>query len=332
MPYWVDVFSDSSRDGKAGGLCRWILREIRCLSRSAAYNAIMEEPLSEPSPDQTAEPHRMQCMQIWGSNRAIDSAVTMTGIDVRIVSRPFEGNEQGGDVYYLSSCASGRISRILLADVSGHGAQAADVARTLRELMQKHANHISQSRFCERINEEFTASAKLGYFATAVVLTYFAPRETLSVSSAGHPPPLHYHRETGRWSLLAAGDEPAESGRSLPLGITSHVEYSQSSVKLNMGDLVICYSDAFSEAHRANGEMLQSGGLLQLLIDAPVEQPDHVIPWLIDRLRRENAANLTNDDATVALITPNEETVPLRDNLLAPWRYARHLSRGLVKQ
>lgn len=290
----------------------------------------MESPATD---DRATPPHRMQCMEIWGSNRAIDSAVTMTGIDVRIFSQPFEQDEFGGDVYFLSSCASGRISRILLADVSGHGDQAAAVAENLRGLMQRHVNHIQQTRLCRRINEEFTESAELGYFATAVVLTYFAPSRSLSVSSAGHPPPLLYRQSTGQWSLLGAdNNESIATGRSLPLGVTSQAEYTECSLKLYDGDLVVCYSDAFSESISADGKFLQSEGLVRLLADAPVDDPDALIPWLIDRLQQEDTRNLSRDDATIALIRRNEMTVSFRDNILAPWRLARDLSRRVVSR
>ena len=134
--------------------------------------------------------HRMQCMEVWGSNRAVEANVTMTGLDVWAFSRPFEKGEQGGDVYYLSSCASGRISRLLLADVSGHGAEVAATAESLRDLMRRHVNYIDQTRLAEKVNQEFSASAENGRFATAVLVTFFAPKRSLSVSNAGHPDPL----------------------------------------------------------------------------------------------------------------------------------------------
>ena len=61
--------------------------------------------------------------------------------------------DAGGDVYYVSACATGRITRLLVADVSGHGANVRDTAISLRDLMRQYVNHIDQTRFV-RLDEQ----------------------------------------------------------------------------------------------------------------------------------------------------------------------------------
>ena len=90
-------------------------------------------PLTAPNP----EPHTLQCMEVWGGNDAVQSAVTMPGLDAWVYSRPHQGDAAGGDVHYLSSCATGRITRLLIADVSGHRQRVADIAVRLRNLMRQ---------------------------------------------------------------------------------------------------------------------------------------------------------------------------------------------------
>src|SRR5262245_16992854 len=98
-------------------------------------------------------PHTMQCMEVWGGNHAVDQGVIMPGLDVWVFAQPHEGGEFGGDVHYVSSCGTGRISRLVVADVSGHGAKVADVARGLRTLMRKFVNYLDQTRFVEALNK-----------------------------------------------------------------------------------------------------------------------------------------------------------------------------------
>ena len=43
-----------------------------------------------------------------------------------VFSQPFGGDQQGGDVYYVTLCGGGLITRIVVADVSGHGAWVAN--------------------------------------------------------------------------------------------------------------------------------------------------------------------------------------------------------------
>jgi len=273
---------------------------------------------------------RMECMEVWGSNRAVDTSVTMTGLDVWTFSQPYDNSERGGDVYYLSSCASGRISRLLLADVSGHGAEVARIAESLRDLMRQHVNYISETRLAEAVNAEFARSSNHG-FATALILSFFAPRRSLSISNAGHPDPLIYRRKASQWSVLGAEQiKPDDVDRNLPLGVLPEVRYGNTSTRLAEGDIVLCYSDAFTESRSSDGQMLHTEGLRQLMADAPVEEPAHLIAWLRERLRGEDERNLEDDDATITLLTPNQLRVPLRDNLLAPIRFAGDLTRRLI--
>jgi len=97
---------------------------------------------------------RIQCMEVWGGNRAVDNGVVMPGLDAWIYSRPYEGDSEGGDVHYLSNCASGRITRMLVADVSGHGAGVASIAANLRGLMRRYINYLDQTRFIEALHRE----------------------------------------------------------------------------------------------------------------------------------------------------------------------------------
>src|SRR5689334_4344170 len=82
--------------------------------------------------------HTMRCMEIWGGNHAADACVATPGLDLWLYSQPYQGAENGGDVHYVSLCGGGRITRFLLADVAGHGAEVAPMARLLRGLLRKN--------------------------------------------------------------------------------------------------------------------------------------------------------------------------------------------------
>src|ERR1043165_1889351 len=87
------------------------------------------------------------CMEVWRGADAVDAAVSLPGLDAWVYSRPYEQATAGGDVYYVSSCATGRINRLLIADISGHGEKVQSVAIQLRDLMRKYVNFLDQSKF-----------------------------------------------------------------------------------------------------------------------------------------------------------------------------------------
>src|ERR1700733_13522622 len=54
----------------------------------------------------------MQCMEVWGGNRPIDSGVIMPGVDAWVYSQPCENQDAGGDVHYVSTCCGGVVVRM----------------------------------------------------------------------------------------------------------------------------------------------------------------------------------------------------------------------------
>lgn len=245
------------------------------------------------------------CMEIWGGNRAVDRAVSTPGLDVWVSSRPHEGAEAGGDVYYASLCGGGTITRLLLADVAGHGAAAADLAAALRRLMRANINRKDQSRLVQALNREFAGLSKLGRFATAVVATYLTAGDTLSVSNAGHPRPLWYRAASAAWEVL---DAPAEAGADargpadLPLGILDQSDYSQARVRLGRGDLVLFYTDALTEAEDPAGRLLGEAGLLGLVRRLGPADPGAIPAALAAALDEYRGGRPPGDDATFVLV------------------------------
>src|SRR5229473_16649 len=146
---------------------------------------------------------QMTCMEVWGGSQLTTRRVEMGGLDAWVYSKPFGESKHGGDVYYASSCATGRITRLLLADVAGHGNTVASTAASLRTLMRRFVNRLDQTEFVRMLNQQFTALSEAGTFATAVVATFFAPTQRLIVCNAGHPRPLLYRASKREWAFLS---------------------------------------------------------------------------------------------------------------------------------
>jgi serine phosphatase RsbU (regulator of sigma subunit) len=226
-------------------------------------------------------------------------------------------------VYYVSSCATGRINRLLVADVSGHGADVAQTAVQLRSLMRRHVNQIDQTRFIGTMNAQFAALAQSGCFATAIATTFFAPTNHLSLCNAGHPPPLVYRAAQRTWSYLQQDRAAKESSPgNFPLGIVDLSDYAQFDVRLKVGDLVLCYTDSLVECGDGQGDLLGQQGLLDVVRTLDVSEPGTFIPSLLRAIEAKACAELSGDDVTVLLFRPNglAPTKPLHERLIAPFR------------
>jgi len=253
----------------------------------------------------SADARTMSCMEVWGGSDAADAAVTLSGLDAWVYSRPYEQADAGGDVYYVSACATGRINRLLVADVSGHGQTVQSIARQLRDLMRRYVNFLDQSRFVLSMNKQFVSCSDAGCFATAIVTTFFAPTRTLSVCNAGHPPPLIWRAKTREWNYLDLENE-GERVANIPLGIMDLDDCEQFGVDLDVGDLVLVYTDSLVEARLPDGEMLGPKGLLDLVTESvDPTHPESIIPTLLKSIDDRTEGGLRADDVTALLLRPN---------------------------
>jgi sigma-B regulation protein RsbU (phosphoserine phosphatase) len=318
-----------------GRLCTTHSRRIhvaffKSLSDRSARRLLFKHLTGRTAMSTTMEPlsvnevarETMSCMEVWGGNRSTWSDFVVPGLDLWVYSQPYGAGDMGGDVYYLSSCASGRVTRMLLADVSGHGAEAAPLGGALRNIMRKNVNYIDQSRVVESLNTEFEAASSVGRFATAIVSTYFSPTRELSVCTAGHPPPLIYRAASRQWEPLEGGNMDL---RNMPLGIMGSQKFASTKLKLATGDILLGYSDALFESVNVDGSMLRADGLAVIANSLDVTQPDVFVQQLLQRIRDMNPDNLISDDATVTIARANEQGVAFKDNVLAPFRFLRRL-------
>lgn len=175
----------------------------------------MKESLMAES---TVTPHTLMCSEVWGGNRKIVRTVKLPSITAWVASVPLNEGEGGGDLYYMSVCDHDVISRVALADVSGHGRMVSTVAETLQRLMRENINVWDQSDFMRGLNDDLVLGGQNEY-ATAIVLGFDRITGQLAFSNAGHLPPLWYHAQRKTWGWLEEDDDPkAQKGLGLPIG------------------------------------------------------------------------------------------------------------------
>jgi serine phosphatase RsbU (regulator of sigma subunit) len=244
-------------------------------------------------------------MEIRGGIEPVEVGRSTPGLDFWIYSRPYEGAGQGGDLHYVSLCGGGRVTRIVVADVSGHGSGVAQFASMLRGLLRKHINKKSQRRLVGWLNRRFGEEAQLGLFATAIIATYLTSNDQLTVSNAGHPRPLIYRVNDRQWSILSGEVGEREPGVvNLPLGLDEETRYDQFTITLGRDDLVVFYTDALIEATDAQNQILGESGLLQLAerIDMNDLDPFAIGTKLRDVVAEFRGHRPPDDDLTLVVL------------------------------
>lgn len=280
-------------------------------------------------PDQPAQ--HMHCMEVWGGSQLTSRGVEFGGLDAWVYSKPFGKAHAGGDIYYASSCATGRISRLLLADVAGHGQTVAATAADLRTLMRRFVNRLDQTEFVRLLNQQFAVLPRTGAFATAIVTTFFEPSRTLTVCNAGHPRPMLFRAAEQQWDFLGTQGPGSRSAPSnIPLGLFDAAEYEQFDVELQPGDCLVSYTDALIESRDSDGEMLGEDGLLRITRLLGDVEPQKMIETLLGEIERRYPENLSEDDVTVLVVRANGRQLrfSLREKLRAFGRFANAIIRG----
>jgi phosphoserine phosphatase RsbU/P len=251
----------------------------------------------------------LHCMEIWGGSELVERNVSTPGLEIWVFSEPFRREEQGGDVYYVTLCGGGVVSRIVLADVSGHGSAVAKFSTSLRTLLRKNINQKTQTKLVEKLNNDFSEMAQFQHFATALVSTYLTSTDTISICNAGHPRPLFYRASNSEWSLLPEGT--SEPSGNLPLGLDDQSAYSNYDVKLDPSDLLIFYTDALIEAADPADQLLGEQGLLSLVRNLqPALQPASIGRALIQAVARYRHQEPPDDDLTLIVIHHNAAPSP----------------------
>jgi sigma-B regulation protein RsbU (phosphoserine phosphatase) len=248
----------------------------------------------------------MRCMEIWGGNRAVQETIATPGLDIWVFSEPYQADAHGGDVHYVSLCGGGIITRLIVADVSGHGEGVAEFSDGLRSLMRRNINSKSQKRLVKSLNRQFTELAQLRRFATAVVATYLATTDRLAICNAAHPRPLWYRAESQSWSILThEAVESVQSAMNLPLGVDEDSTYDQFTVRLDRGDFVLLYTDALTEAMTRSGSMLGEEGLLAIVRGLDLAHPIRLGPALLRAIGEHRDGVEADDDVTLLVLHHN---------------------------
>jgi serine phosphatase RsbU (regulator of sigma subunit) len=268
------------------------------------------------------------CLGIVDGNGASRRTFVTPGLDIRIDSRPLGRDGAGGDVHYISMCGGGHVTRLALADVAGHGASVDGFAKVLRTLMRKYINVLDPTRFAMALNRELTGNSECGSFATALLLTYFAPTSHLIICNAGHGRPLRYSAQRGSWDVLelkSAGSCPSlkssparyhlERLANLPLGVLDPTDYEQFAVELREGDIVVLCTDGITESRDATGHMLGERGLFALVNQLGRENQTGLGQVglgerLLDAIDSRRGPSGATDDQTLIVIQRNRMPLP----------------------
>lgn len=147
----------------------------------------------------------------------------------------------------LSTCGKSILSRVLLADVTGHGTAVAKSAVRLRKILGKYIGRPDHEQLLSDLNES-VGRAEDAVMTTMAVAGMYSSVNEFIYAGAGHPP-IMYKRWDAKWRPMEECVEDGRSGRvrDIPLGALPGTAYQQHKVFLEQGDLLLFYTDAYTD-------------------------------------------------------------------------------------
>lgn len=216
----------------------------------------------------------------------------------------------GGDYYDFLPLPDGRLV-LIVADASGHGGPAAVMMALTRVTI--HTCPLSSGRarspFCPldsrnvrpprlllgHLNRVLVENTLDDQFMTAFCAILNPAEASLHCANAGHPPPRWWRAATGTIAAL-----PDIGG--LPLGIDADVIYREEVLRIERGDVLLCYTDGVTEALNRQGEPFGCQRLDECLAAAAFAGAAAVSAAVTEGLETFLAGAVPHDDRTVLVI------------------------------
>jgi len=198
--------------------------------------------------------------------------------------------EVGGD-FYDFIYFDGEHTGVVIGDVSGKGVPAAlYMAKLGSDLRTLAFTEKDPASALEKLNNLLAERSRRGMFATLLYIELASESGKLTISNAGHLPPLIKKSDNTVTKLSTAGGSP--------LGMLSGMKFGQEIAALDPGETVVLYTDGIIEAMNAKEE-LYGYERFEALVRKSGSDPDSLKSAIIEDVNRFTGLSPQHDDMTL---------------------------------
>jgi sigma-B regulation protein RsbU (phosphoserine phosphatase) len=216
----------------------------------------------------------------------------MAGID--IAARSIPAQEVGGDYYDFIPLGNGYVEMVL-ADVSGKGLGAALLAAMGKGVLFSEVTRtLYPKTVVAETNKIIRQYLQRKSFITLLLALIDTPRRTLSISCAGHCPPIMYKesRQAAEWLRV----------RGAALNFMENLQCEEAQLSLEPGDAYVFFSDGITEAANPKGELFGEERL-KSVVEANHEQgASDILNSILTAVNLFASGAKQSDDQTVVVL------------------------------
>ncbi len=211
-----------------------------------------------------------------------------------------------GDYYDYMSLPDSRVA-MAIGDVAGKGISAALLMATLQSSMRAQlrtqrelaaaagdgsaALSFSTAALVSCLNQHLYAYTPPEKFATFYFAVYDDATGRLVYTNAGHPPPV----------LIRRGQPLRLEINGTVVGAFPSVSYGESMLRLQPGDLLVCFTDGVTEPENEYGEMFGEQRLIELLLSKADSDGEEILAAVAEAVRQWTGSAELQDDMTMLL-------------------------------
>ena len=216
---------------------------------------------------------------------------TLPGLQLAAICRP--ARVVSGD-YYDFIVTGPNCVAIALADISGKGIFAALLMASLQATLRSQAsldNNCGTAELVARLNRHLFRSTSDDRYATFFYAVYDVSDHTLTYTNAGHLGPFLVEGANVR--------ELTEGGTVV--GLFEEFPYTQQTIKVEPGSLLVAFSDGLTEPENVYGEEYGSQRLREEIMRQRDAVPDRIAENLIAAAEQWAGSPDQADDITVVV-------------------------------
>jgi sigma-B regulation protein RsbU (phosphoserine phosphatase) len=203
-----------------------------------------------------------------------------------------------GDYYDFMPLGEGSLA-FAIGDVAGKGISAALLMATIQSTMRTQLSMnngagplgLSTAKLVSMLNKQLYATTAPEKYATFYFELYNDSDNTLKYTNAGHLAPI----------LLRDGTISTMDSTGTVVGAFPVARYTEKSVQLQQGDMLVAYTDGIVEPENAYGEMFGEERLMDLLVKFSHTDSSEIIARTMEAVNQWTGAGELQDDMTMVV-------------------------------
>ncbi len=210
-----------------------------------------------------------------------------------------------GDYFDYQLLKPGQLA-FAIGDVAGKGISAALLMANLQASLRSEISYhieggeggvpLDASQLVSHLNKQLYANTSPEKYATFFFGLYDNASETLTYTNAGHLPPMLF-----RGSNVI----PLETNGTV-VGLFPFSRYDKTRLKLEAGDLLVCYTDGITEPENAYGEMFGEERMVELVKKHQRQDPLFIIHAVMEAVKSWTGTPELQDDMTLLIARHGE--------------------------